>query len=204
MKGLQTRAGITFIFVTHDQEEALTMSDRIAVMNGGRIEQLGAAAEVYRQPATAFVADFLGQANVLPATITARDAGGVTIETRAGLMFQLPAAAIPEASVGSTLSAPRRSESCAEPIPGCTCFRVAIDQSVSSARDAPVADDHRVRPADARTVDRSYERYHRAGGNGLCRDRPRRCRSCFRFSLPVRSKAMATHAPRKVEPELSL
>ena len=67
LKRLQHRVGITFVFVTHDQEEALTMSDRIAVMNKGKIEQLGTAIEVYRHPATAFVASFLGQANLLPA-----------------------------------------------------------------------------------------------------------------------------------------
>jgi spermidine/putrescine transport system ATP-binding protein len=66
LKRLQHRVGITFVFVTHDQEEALTMSDRIAVMNNGKIEQLGTAIEVYRRPATAFVASFLGQANLLP------------------------------------------------------------------------------------------------------------------------------------------
>ena len=69
LKRLQTRVGITFVFVTHDQEEALVMSDRIAVMNHGRIEQLGKAADVYHKPATPFVADFLGQANVLPAAL---------------------------------------------------------------------------------------------------------------------------------------
>ena len=73
LKRLQHRVGITFVFVTHDQEEALVMSDRIAVMNQGRIEQLGGAAEVYRKPATAFVADFLGQANVLPASVIAKN-----------------------------------------------------------------------------------------------------------------------------------
>jgi spermidine/putrescine transport system ATP-binding protein len=67
LKRLQHRVGITFVFVTHDQEEALTMSDRIAVMNGGKIEQLGTAIDVYRRPATTFVASFLGQANLLPA-----------------------------------------------------------------------------------------------------------------------------------------
>jgi spermidine/putrescine transport system ATP-binding protein len=69
LKRLQSRVGITFVFVTHDQEEALVMSDRIAVMNRGCIEQLGRAADVYHKPATPFVADFLGQANLLPATL---------------------------------------------------------------------------------------------------------------------------------------
>ena len=62
---IQREVGITFIYVTHDQEEALTMSDRIAVLNLGRIEQVGAPAEVYEQPKTAFVADFIGVSNLI-------------------------------------------------------------------------------------------------------------------------------------------
>ena len=65
LKSLQESLGITFIYVTHDQEEALTMSDRMAVMAGGLIEQIGTPADVYDSPATAYVADFLGSANVL-------------------------------------------------------------------------------------------------------------------------------------------
>jgi putative spermidine/putrescine transport system ATP-binding protein len=65
LKQLQRQVGITFIFVTHDQEEALTMSDRIAVFNGGRIEQVGAPADVYERPATPFVAGFVGTSNLL-------------------------------------------------------------------------------------------------------------------------------------------
>jgi spermidine/putrescine transport system ATP-binding protein len=65
LKSLQREVGITFVYVTHDQEEALTMSDRIAVMAHGRIEQLGTPREVYEQPATAFVADFLGVSNLM-------------------------------------------------------------------------------------------------------------------------------------------
>ena len=63
LKALQRQLGITFLFVTHDQEEALTMSDRIAVMNAGRVEQAGAAAEVFERPRTRFVAEFMGAAN---------------------------------------------------------------------------------------------------------------------------------------------
>ncbi len=73
LKRLQARVGITFVFVTHDQEEAITMSDRIAVMNRGRIEQLGTPAEVYRRPVTQFVATFLGQTNLLPAVVISRE-----------------------------------------------------------------------------------------------------------------------------------
>ena len=65
LKGLQRDVGITFIFVTHDQDEALTMSDRIAVFNNGKIEQIGSAAEIYEQPASQFVAGFVGTSNVI-------------------------------------------------------------------------------------------------------------------------------------------
>ena len=65
LKAIQQQVGITFIYVTHDQEEALTMSDRLAVFNAGRIEQLGTPAEVYEQPATRFVAGFVGTSNLL-------------------------------------------------------------------------------------------------------------------------------------------
>jgi putative spermidine/putrescine transport system ATP-binding protein len=65
LKAIQRDVGITFVFVTHDQEEALTMSDRIAVFNAGRIEQVGSAAEVYEHPASEFVAGFVGTSNLL-------------------------------------------------------------------------------------------------------------------------------------------
>ncbi len=65
LKRIQQEVGITFIYVTHDQEEALTMSDRLAVFNRGQIEQVGAPADVYERPATAFVAGFVGTSNLL-------------------------------------------------------------------------------------------------------------------------------------------
>src|SRR5881394_1266343 len=67
LKALQEEIGITFIYVTHDQEEALTMSDRIAVMSQGRVEQVGQPKEIYENPATAYVADFLGVSNLMDA-----------------------------------------------------------------------------------------------------------------------------------------
>jgi spermidine/putrescine transport system ATP-binding protein len=74
IKGLQHDVGITFIHVTHDQEEAMTMADRIAVMNAGRIEQLGTPDELYERPQTAFVAGFLGISNLLHGTVAGTDA----------------------------------------------------------------------------------------------------------------------------------
>jgi len=69
LKRIQREVGITFVFVTHDQEEALTMSDRIAVMSAGHVEQVGSPEEIYGSPATPFVAGFIGSANLLPATV---------------------------------------------------------------------------------------------------------------------------------------
>ena len=69
LKRIQNEVGITFVHVTHDQEEAMTMADTIAVMNGGRIEQLGTPAELYERPRTAFVAGFLGKSNLLEGTV---------------------------------------------------------------------------------------------------------------------------------------
>ena len=84
IKKIQKATGITAIFVTHDQEEALSMSDQIAVMNAGVVEQIGSPEEVYEKPATAFVADFLGKANVLPGVVTAMDGQIATIDLSAG------------------------------------------------------------------------------------------------------------------------
>jgi putative spermidine/putrescine transport system ATP-binding protein len=75
LKAIQQQVGITFIYVTHDQEEALTMSDRLAVFNNGRIEQLGSPAEVYERPATRFVAGFVGTSNLLRGDVAARILG---------------------------------------------------------------------------------------------------------------------------------
>jgi spermidine/putrescine transport system ATP-binding protein len=73
LKRIQQEVGITFIYVTHDQEEAMTMSDRIAVMNNGRYEQLGDPESLYERPTTRFVAGFLGISNLIPATVEGSD-----------------------------------------------------------------------------------------------------------------------------------
>ena len=85
LKALQRKLGITFVFVTHDQGEALAMADRLAVFNEGRIVQIGAPAEVYERPRTRFVADFVGSANVLPPDFAgAVRCGGAVDEPAAG------------------------------------------------------------------------------------------------------------------------
>jgi spermidine/putrescine transport system ATP-binding protein len=79
LKALQEEVGITFIYVTHDQEEALTMSDRIAVMSQGQVEQVGAPKEIYEEPRTAYVADFLGVSNLMEAEAKGQAAGGCRV-----------------------------------------------------------------------------------------------------------------------------
>ena len=78
LKRLQTETGITFIFVTHDQEEALTMSDRIGVMSAGKLQQVGSPKDIYTRPVNRFVASFIGETNFLPATVVP---GGVRLST---------------------------------------------------------------------------------------------------------------------------
>jgi spermidine/putrescine transport system ATP-binding protein len=80
LKALQQEVGITFLYVTHDQEEALTMSDRLAVMNAGRVEQVGAPQDVYEDPQTIFVADFLGVSNLMDATARGASDGACRVE----------------------------------------------------------------------------------------------------------------------------
>ena len=79
LKSIQRELGITFVYVTHDQEEALTMSDRVAVMNEGRVDQLGSPKEIYDSPATEFVAGFIGLANILRATVESTEGAKVTV-----------------------------------------------------------------------------------------------------------------------------
>jgi spermidine/putrescine transport system ATP-binding protein len=91
LKRIHREVGVTFVYVTHDQEEALTMSDRVAVMNRGRIEQLGAPGAIYERPETRFTAHFIGLMNFFPGTVDGRDgeilcvrtADGATLRTRA-------------------------------------------------------------------------------------------------------------------------
>jgi len=80
LKAIQQRLGMTFLYVTHDQEEALTMSDRVGVMQSGRLAQVGTPQEIYARPANAYVADFVGEANILTGTVVESDGGQVSVE----------------------------------------------------------------------------------------------------------------------------
>jgi spermidine/putrescine transport system ATP-binding protein len=90
LKRIQREVGVTFIYVTHDQWEALTMSDRIAVMNGGRVEQIGSASDVYDNPTSVFVAGFIGDANLVDAEVRSSSSGSVSV---AALGTTMPARA---------------------------------------------------------------------------------------------------------------
>ena len=88
LKRLQAATGITFIFVTHDQEEALTMSDRIAVMSSGKILQIGSPWDIYDKPAVRFVADFIGETNFLTATVVTTKSGQAKVRLPSGVTIQ--------------------------------------------------------------------------------------------------------------------
>ncbi len=95
LKHLQRKLGLTFVFVTHDQEEALTMSDRIAIINQGQVEQIGTGSEIYHKPRTAFAADFIGQANLLGATIILRSGTTARLRLESGLELVVACADLP-------------------------------------------------------------------------------------------------------------
>jgi iron(III) transport system ATP-binding protein len=95
IRRIQKRLGITSVYVTHDQVEAMTLSDQVVVMNKGKIEQIGSPTEIYRRPATRFVADFIGRANFVEATVRDRQDGGLTLDALGTTLTALaPAAAL--------------------------------------------------------------------------------------------------------------
>ena len=96
LKRIQKEIGITFVYVTHDQEEALTMSDRIAVMNRGVVEQIGTPEAVYERPSTTFVAGFIGVSNLMPGTVRRLEHGRATVALEAGISVEAEADGLAE------------------------------------------------------------------------------------------------------------
>ena len=94
LKQLQEETGITFIFVTHDQEEALTMSDRIAVMADGRVQQVGTPRDIYEAPINRFVAEFIGETNVLQVDVKSQSEGRATLVLPGGTLVTCPSASV--------------------------------------------------------------------------------------------------------------
>jgi putative spermidine/putrescine transport system ATP-binding protein/spermidine/putrescine transport system ATP-binding protein len=110
LKRIQAQLGITTIFVTHDQSEALAMSDTIVVMSKGHVEQVGAPEEVYTSPASAFVARFLGNSNLVPALVGGREGDTVSVEAEGMGAIRLPAARCATAGPGEKATLVIRSE----------------------------------------------------------------------------------------------
>jgi spermidine/putrescine transport system ATP-binding protein len=110
LKRIQREVGITFVFVTHDQNEALTMSDRLVVMNAGRIEQLGTPREVYERPRTRFVAGFIGTSNLITGVVRSVDGGTAVLERDADESIVVPDAASVGAASGRPLDLTVRPE----------------------------------------------------------------------------------------------
>jgi spermidine/putrescine transport system ATP-binding protein len=133
LKRLQRSLGITFVFVTHDQEEALTMSDRIAVMNRGRVEQLDDAEHVFERPRTPFVADFMGAANFFEARVVAVNDGVATLASDAAGYRTDVRVGRPPPAVGRAVRFVVRPEKIwlrASPEPGLTCVAVDVEDRV--------------------------------------------------------------------------
>ena len=110
LKAIQRRLGIAFVYVTHDQDEAMAMSDRIIVFNHGRIEQVGTPAQVYHRPRTSFVADFMGSANILDARLVRSFPGCARVRVEDELEFDLPCDEAPRFREGEPLCVAVRPE----------------------------------------------------------------------------------------------
>ena len=133
LKNLQRTLGLTTIFVTHDQEEAMTTADRMAVLDQGILQQVGSAAELYDYPQNRFVAGFVGTANLLDGQVTAVDAGGLDFEVHRLGALRLPPPAEPLASGAATLALRPHQVSIAAPQDATDASRLWLDGQVESA-----------------------------------------------------------------------
>jgi spermidine/putrescine transport system ATP-binding protein len=129
LKSLQEQVGITFIYVTHDQEEALTMSDRLAVMADGRVEQVGTPGELYEEPATAYVADFLGLSNLMDGQVSAVNGNG-TCRVRVGETDLTARATDPPAGSVKLVIRPERVRLLAGGSAGVNCAHGTVDRVI--------------------------------------------------------------------------
>ncbi|MBD2103024.1 ABC transporter ATP-binding protein [Leptolyngbya sp. FACHB-261] len=117
LSNLQDDLGITFVMVTHDQEEALSISCRIAVMNAGRIEQIGTPSEIYEKPCTPFVADFIGDTNLVQGRVSGHETGILTITSDSGLTLRVQAPEEPLTSSQAVVSTrPEKIQVSSEPV----------------------------------------------------------------------------------------
>jgi spermidine/putrescine transport system ATP-binding protein len=131
LKNLQTKLGITFVFVTHDQEEALVMSDRIALMNKGKIEQLGTVDDLYYKPKTQFVATFIGETNLFPCPVANRNHDFVTVKLGGRHDLRLPAGhVIPQAREVLVSIRPEKIQLQHKPFSGDNCFTASVLEEI--------------------------------------------------------------------------
>jgi len=131
LKNLQTKLGITFVFVTHDQEEALVMSDRIALMNKGKIEQLGTVDDLYYHPKTQFVATFIGETNLFPCSVTHRSRDFVTLKLDGRHELRLPATSVdPRAKEILVSIRPEKIQLQHKPFSGENCFTASVQEEI--------------------------------------------------------------------------
>ena len=132
LKHLQRRLGITFVFVTHDREEALALSDRIAVMSHGRVEQAGTPVEVFESPATEFVARFLGASNFFTAEALFAEGGVLTLRLPSGTTLEVPISgtAPPPGGTVRFLVRPEKLSLRASPVPGQADVPVQVEERV--------------------------------------------------------------------------
>ncbi len=148
LKELQRALGVTLIYVTHDQEEALTMSDRIAVMNRGRIEQVAPPAEIYDRPATSFVSGFIGEATLFTGQVRPREDGGLDLLGEKNLRLRLPPGIRRAQGTPITVAIrPERLSFAAEGLPGtvaeanylgtATLFKVRLEVGVTALVRVP-------------------------------------------------------------------
>jgi spermidine/putrescine transport system ATP-binding protein len=135
LKALQEQTGITFVFVTHDQEEALTMSDRIAVMRAGAVQQIGAPRAIYEAPANRFVAEFIGETNLVPARIVATVDGVARCQLPGGGEIACPA---PEAAPGAALHLSVRPERLGLVAPGAGEMQATVERTIYLGTDLQV------------------------------------------------------------------
>ena len=141
LKALQDRVGITFVYVTHDQEEALTMSDRIAVMNRGRVLQVGSPTDIYEHPASRFVADFIGETNFLEGQVSALDGDLATVALDT---FRVTSTYAQRPAVGQTVTVAVRPEKIRlsrQPLEGPNAFEGRVEDMIYIGKDS----DYRVR-----------------------------------------------------------
>ena len=140
---IQREVGVTFVYVTHDQEEALVMSDRLAVMSQGRVEQIGCPEDIYERPATRFVAGFIGTSNIIEAAVTGRVGDLLQVESAPGDRLLVVPPAGRSISVGRELAFTVRPEKLRvvaenEPVADrlCTVLGTVVDVGVPRRVDA--------------------------------------------------------------------